>query len=235
MNDSVNDSVLRKIKRCMELSKSSNENEAAIALKQMKSLMEKNGVTTNDIMAADITEHLFYLNVQKKPAQWVLNLHIAVANALDCECIVWSGGGEKIRLMFLGIGSTTEIAGYAFEVLFRKLKSDRTEFIDTQLYRYKRANKTKLADAYCEGWVANVCRKVANLNPNIEIKDKIQAYKESKLHNYNPDKRFCGKTRFDRDEDKVRVAINKGYHSSKDVNLFVATGHQEKVLIGECS
>lgn len=231
MTNNLNDAALRKIKRCLELSKSSNENEAALALKQMQALMNKYGVTAKHVMAADITEYLTYLSVKKKPAQWVLNLHLAVADALDCKSIVRHGDNRNIRLIFLGIDAVTEIAGYAFEVLFRKLKSDRANYINSELFRYKRANKTKYADAYCEGWVSSVHSKVKNLNPNIEIREKIKAYTETKLKNYRPDHFFNGRSRFNKDDDRVQVAIGNGFNQSKDINLFIATCHTEKDLI----
>ncbi|MCU4481326.1 DUF2786 domain-containing protein [Acinetobacter ursingii] len=231
MTSGLNDSALRKIKRCMELSKSSNENEAALALKQMQALMNKHGVTAKHIMAADITEYLTYLSVKKKPAQWVLNLHLTVANALDCKSLVRHGDNRNIRLVFLGLETVTEIAGYAFEVLFRKLKVDRTNYINSELFRYKRANKTKYADAYCEGWVSNIQSKVKNLNPNLEIQEKIKAYTETKFKDYHPDKFFNGRSRFSRDDNRVQDAIRNGFNESKEINLFVATGHHEKNLI----
>ncbi|GEM_PF-965521 len=231
MGSNLNDAALRKIKRCMELSKSSNENEAALALKQMQALMNKYGVTAKHVMAADITEYLTYLSVKKKPAQWVLNLHLAVANALDCKSLVRHGGNRNIRLVFLGIETVTEIAGYAFEVLFRKLKSDRFDYINSELFRYNRTNKTKYADAYCEGWVSSVRSKVKNLNPNLEIHEKIKAYTETKFTDYQPDNFFYGRSRFNKDDGRVQDAINNGYNQSKDINLFIATGHHEKNLI----
>lgn len=226
----MNEDILRKIKRCMDLSKSSNENEAAIAIKQMKRLMDQHNVTVQHVMAADVTEHKSKLDVWERPAHWVLALHSAIGQALDCQCIVSTGGREKARLVFLGVGASAEIAGYAFEVLYRKLKKDRQDFVRNNLYRYKQSNKTKLADAFCDGWVMNVYAKVKNLSPNEEAAEKIKAYTETKLKSFTGEE-FESKTRYDSSASSTQAAMQIGYSSSADVDLFVATGATERTLI----
>lgn len=232
MSNQISDDVLRKIKRCMDLSSSSNDNEAALALKQMQTLMDKHGVTSNHVMAYDVTEYSTKLDVLKHPANWVIFLHSTIGQAMDCECIIRRGGGIKARLIYLGVGSTPEISGYAFEVMLRKLKADRSEFIKTKLSRYKTANKTKLADAFCEGWISNVYRKVKNLNPNFEVKEKIKAYKETAMPNFK-NNGFKSKSRVKSGDEKTQIAANIGFNKSKDVDLFAATGHTQQALIGD--
>lgn len=226
----MNEDILRKIKRCMELSKSSNENEAAIAIKQMKRLMDHHNVTAQHVMAADVAEHGSKLDVWERPAHWVLALHSAIGQALDCQCIVRSGGRDKASLVFIGVGASAEIAGYAFEVLYRKLKKDRQDFIRTKLSRHKQANKTKLADAFCDGWVMNVYAKVKNLSPNEEAAEKIKAYTQTKLKSFTGEE-FESKTRYDSSASSTQAAMQIGYSSSADVDLFVATGATERTLI----
>jgi len=226
----MNEDILRKIKRCMDLSKSSNENEAAIAIKQMKRLMDQHNVTAQHVMAVDVAEHRSKLDVWERPAHWVLALHSAIGQALDCQCIVSHGGRDKASLVYIGVGASPEIAGYAFEVLFRKLKRDRKSFIRDNLSRYKQSNKTKLADAFCDGWVMNVYKKVKNLNPNQEAAEKIEAYKETKLKNFTGEE-FESKARYDSKSSSTQAAMQIGYNSSTDVDLFAATGCAERQMI----
>lgn len=230
----MNDQILRKIKRCMDLSSSSNEHEAAMAIKQMQILMQKHGFNEKHILAADVTEDATEIEVRKKPAKWVLQLHQTIAQALDCASIVRSWENYyNIQLIFIGVGSTPEIANYAFKVLHRQLKRNRAEYISENLNRFKRSNKTKLADAYCAGWVSNVRAKVKNLDPNLGVKKKVKAYQETKLKDFNPEKFFEGAVqRFDKDDFKVQKAMHDGFREAKDVNLFVATEHQDKKQIG---
>ncbi|MEV8215806.1 DUF2786 domain-containing protein [Leifsonia sp. NPDC077715] len=230
----MNDQILRKIKRCMDLSKSSNEHEAALAIKQMQALMQKHGFNEKHVLATGVVENKHELDVRKNPAQWVLNLHSSIAQALDCASIVRHWDKDwNIQLIFIGVEPAPEIASYAFEVLYKKIKQNRSDYIQDKLWRYKRSNKTKLADAYCTGWVQNVYAKIKNLNPNLEIEERINAYKETKLaKTLRPDNIFYGKVRFDKQEQRSLSAMRDGHDKAKEVNLFVATEHTEKVQIG---
>lgn len=49
--------VLEKIKKCLALSKSANEHEAAQALKQMQALMREYGISDADVALSDIKQH----------------------------------------------------------------------------------------------------------------------------------------------------------------------------------
>ena len=228
----IDDSVIRKVTRCMELSKSSNEHEAALALKQMQALMQKHGVSAAHILAADVNEIKEFIGVKKTPASWVLGLHTVIAQAMDCKSIVVSNRVKGVALSFIGVGATAEIANYAFVVMFKKLKKARAEFIKTNLKRYKTANKTKLADAYCDGWVSNVYAKGKNLNPNEEVAEKIKAYTETKIKNYDPSKKASGRERYKRSDQKAMAAAWVGKNDSTDVQLFAAAGHKQQNLIG---
>jgi len=225
----MNESILRKIKRCMDLSKSSNPNEAATAFKQMQALMNKYGVTQAEILASDVVERETKLNVKKRPARWVLNLHSVIGQALDCHGLVRSGGYEKVRLIYLGVGSAPEIATYAFEVLHRALIKDRKVFIDENLWRFKTSNKTKHADAFCEGWVSSVYSKVKNLSPNSEVEEKVKAYQQG-MKNFSGNEFKC-KSRVNQRDPNAITSASLGHQKAKDVNLFAATGHTKQTQI----
>lgn len=226
----MDESILRKIKRCMDLSKSTNPNEAAMAFKQMQALMSKYGVTHTEILASDITEYETKLKVKQRPAKWVLNLHTVIGQALDCHCMVRTGGYEEAKLVYLGVGSTPEIASYAFDVLHRALIKDRKTFIDENLWGFKTSNKTKHADAFCEGWVSSVYSKVKNLSPNIEVEEKVKAYQDGMKHFSGEE--FKSKSRVNQGDPKAIASASQGYQKAKDVNLFAATAHTKQVQIG---
>lgn len=217
----------------MDLSSSSNQNEAALALKQMQALMSKYGVNTQHVQAFDVSEHASPIDVVSRPPKWIVNLHTVIGQAMDCQSVLNVGyGREKAKIIYLGVDASPEIAGYAFEVLYRKLKADRAHFIKDKLSRYKTVNKTKLADAFCEGWVSNVYSKVKNLNPNQEIHEKIEAYKATAMNDLSKDA-YQPKARFKADDNKAQAAAGLGFKQSQDVELFAATGHTKQALIGE--
>lgn len=227
----MNESILRKIKRCMELSNSSNENEAAIALKQMNKLMREHGITEKHVMASEIIEHNIDSGLRKRIPAWVLHLHQTVAQAFDCESLVRTYNYlYNAQLIFLGEKTLVEIAEYAFSVLYRQLKAKRKEFIKNELSRYrKNGNKTKMADAYCEAWASAVRQKCENISPNRELKAKIQAYKET---TYDEVGEYKNHSKIDYRDEKICKAIALGFSDAADVNLYTATEHSPVSLIG---
>jgi hypothetical protein len=227
-----NQEIIRKIKRCMDLSNSANEHESALALKQMKALMNKYNLTEKHALASDVNQAIFQLTIKERVPQWIYDLHSVIGQALDCESIVTRGGGKNARLCFVGVDASPEIANYAFEVMFRKIKADRANFIKDKVQGLSRGNKVKLADAYCKGWIINVYSKVENLNPNKEIQEKIKAYNETSADGWN-ENAISG---IDRNKTKTKAseqALSMGYHDSTEINLYVATENKSQTLIGE--
>ncbi|PSJ81208.1 DUF2786 domain-containing protein [Neisseria iguanae] len=148
------ESALQRIKKCLALGKSSNEHEAAQALKHAQILMDKYGLTASDVELAEVMEH--YIGAPLIAPQWHWNLVHLCAYAFGCERWhrkTYTGGG----FVFCGINGRSELAAYAYEVLLRQLKAARRKYMKTELSRVRIGkNKTARADKFCEGWVANV-------------------------------------------------------------------------------
>lgn len=49
------ENILRKIQKCLALSKSANEHEASVALRQAQKLMELHNVSEEGLLLADVT------------------------------------------------------------------------------------------------------------------------------------------------------------------------------------
>jgi len=144
--------VLAKVRKCLALSTSSNEHEAAAALRQAKRLLEKYGLSTRDADFFALRNHQVETEHRRKP-KWVTDLGFTVATAFGCS--VFSGYG---RLIFVGEDAAAEIAGYSFDVLYRKLTCAKANYlteIRPQL-ELGRGQVAKLGRAFCEGWVIGV-------------------------------------------------------------------------------
>lgn len=165
----MDDKILRKIKRCLALARSSNANEAATALRQAQALMEKHGVTREDVAASDVDSYVAgAASAGKMPPAHTAMLANMVAIAFGVELIYQRRySGEKLEgvFEFYGIDSTPEIAGYAFEVLARQLKKDRNAYVTSLNKRLKRATKIRRGDLYAQGWVQAVRHKVVARRP----------------------------------------------------------------------
>jgi hypothetical protein len=154
-----NNKIMDKIRKCLALSQSANEHEAAAALRQAKKLMEAHNISTDDVKAAEVSEARAKAGTRAKPVSWETYLAQTVGAVFNCMIIFGSGSSEG-RWMFIGVGTNPEVAQYAFLVLFRQLKKARAEYIKTNLKRCKQVSKTRRADQYCAGWVSAV-RSVA--------------------------------------------------------------------------
>ncbi|MDP1527698.1 MAG: DUF2786 domain-containing protein [Rhodocyclaceae bacterium] len=169
--------ALDKIKKCLKLSGSSNANEAATALRQAQALMEKYNVDYTDVLAAECGHATIPSSVKAKPTAWESYLANKAAQAFSCKFLLTSSiFDKKANWKFIGVGSSPELAAYAFNVLFRQVKRDRAEYIKTTLKRCKAANKTKRADLFCEAWVYLAGEKIAAIAPSKDAQLAITAY-----------------------------------------------------------
>ena len=165
------DAALRKILACLRLSKSSNPNEAAAALRQAQALMQKYSLTADDAEALEIRESVSQAKGRgTTPPQsivWLINL---VARGYSCAPVLdatHSISSSSYRVRFFGPGTNPEIAAYAFTVLFRQLNAARTKHIARVR---KRANRERRGEEFAIGWV----HAVDKLFPTEKLTDEAQ-------------------------------------------------------------
>ena len=174
----MNDDILAKIRKCMALSASSNEHEAAAALRQARALMEKHGLTEEQVAAAEASSRATKAGAQKRPPAWEAYLARRIAEVFGCTVIfragTWFNGPAQWN--FIGTGATPEVAGYCCEVLLRQLKKARAAHLRTALKRCKATTKTRRADLFCEGWVASAFHKVEAMTIGGREQAAIDAY-----------------------------------------------------------
>ncbi|QMT39967.1 DUF2786 domain-containing protein [Neisseria shayeganii] len=152
--------ALEKIKKCLALSQSANEHEAAQALKQAQALMRQHGISDAEVALSDIREHSCAGRTAAKMPGWQAMLANTVAGAFGCG---WYLGGDwrEPRIRYYGVDNKAELAAYAYDVLLRQVKAARKDYMATVLKRVRLAkNKTYRADEFCKGWILGVQRKV---------------------------------------------------------------------------
>lgn len=169
--------ILAKIRKCLALSASSNEHEAAAALRQARKLMEEYNVSDQDVDASRASECKAKAGVTAKPPVWESVLASRIGAAFGCQ-VVFSPGwsGRRAEWRFVGCGAAPEVAQYGFTVLLRQLKRARSEHIKAFLARCKTATKTRRADLFCEGWVRAVAGKIEAFAGNETEVAAVDAY-----------------------------------------------------------
>ena len=180
MNKEELQSVLKKIKKCLALSKSANEHEAAAALRQAQKLMAMYGLSQADTTLSEVTEAKTKARGSKRPAQWESHLAAICANAFGCKLfhsqIIRIGTKPAGYWRYIGLGAAPELSAYAFTVLSRQIRRERALLIAQMPHYATNAEKTKRGDIYCTHFVASVWRAVEAFAQPEGTEDALNAY-----------------------------------------------------------
>lgn len=151
MNDKERNRAIERIKKCLEMSKSSNEHEAAIGMRHAKALMDKYNIT--------IGEEELYLDAKmddKNRRLLRFQQYLAETVAIAFHCTLFTNGrgsgGSSVKIGFVGTSPAPEIALYTHSVLERQLEQARREYIKGLPSFLSAGNKTKLGRSFSEGW-----------------------------------------------------------------------------------
>jgi len=217
--------AIQKIKKCLALSKSANQHEAASALRHAQALMEKYNIDVDDAELLGIVNAEILGSGSQKPPVFESMLAQSIAKLMDCKVFLSyqmnrrSSTSKVIAVWhFAGFDPAPEIASYAFDVLYRQLKKARTTFINTTLKRVQiRANKVKRADMFCEGWVLEASEQARRIKPNTEKLKQIEAHikKTTELTTFKPKNRN-EKTR---DSSRSRNDYWSGRQAGKEAQI----------------
>ncbi len=168
--------ALSKIKKCLALAKSGNPNEAATAMRQAQAMMAAHMISPDDVALSDVTMQECSTRTNSGP-NWEVALASMVANAFGCDVIWTRDGGRflgrrvvyKRAVVFYGIASAPQVAGYAWDVLSRQCAKGRLAHIRNQPPRCKPITLTARGDQYAVGWVIGVRDKLERFaNPEKE-------------------------------------------------------------------
>lgn len=181
------ETLLRKIRACMQLSKSANEHEAAAALRQAQALMREHGVSPREALASDVTER------ETKTGRRGDDVHESMHRLIDiirtmfrCHSVIRCGVGSPVSVVFYGTGADPEIAAYAFDAL--RVQMDRAAKAHISRVRV-RANREARGEAFRRGWVASV-RRMLSAAENEPLTGhmiaKLEAYRAARFTRVQP-------------------------------------------------
>jgi hypothetical protein len=229
MSEDLRNKILGKVKKCLELAKSSNEHEAATAIRQAQKLMQEHGISNFDIANADIQEEGAKAGASSSPARWECGLANRVADAFDCEVILVCNYPVG-SWVFVGAAPSGEIASYAFAVLFRQIKNARQHYMRTALKRCT-TTRTRRADLFCEGWVITATTQLRHFSGSDEAKARATAYlqnKHSDLKEVRGRDRNAGRNLSVREEGDKWAGIHAG--NKAEINRGIASESPRKAL-----
>ena len=170
--------IIDKICKCFRLAESANPNEAASALRQALSLMQKYDISEEQIESVELTlNQMNETSVNScgtsKPAYWIIALSNLVAESFDCRVYISRKHQAKPDFIFIGVDNRPEIASYIYTILYRSLGRARAHFlksiivdktiepgVDSVKERRRRAN------IFAQAWLFRVSSKVADFKKN---------------------------------------------------------------------
>lgn len=219
---STNDRILRKIEKCLALSRSSNEHEAAAALRQAKALMEKHQLTMADVEMNKIDVVTSGSVRTKIPPKWKVDLYLVAALAFGCS--LFSRGGQ---MTLVGPAPGPEVAKYALEVLLRQLELNKKVFLNKVIAdnpHLSRSQKIRLGKGYSEGWACG-CRGVVETFAAALSPDARQQHEDRLRQHFNLNKvHRASKQKSALASDVGLFAGKVGYSAGKDAKIHAGMG-----------
>ena len=223
--------IIDKIKKCFALSKSSNANEAAVALKQAYALARKYSLDSKIVEFCQITSgrKLAAGNQLKLPLYLakllnLINYVFQTRSVIAVERVTDSWVQSSVE--FYGYESDIIIAEYAWEVLSNLLIKSRAEFLSQKTEgRMNKSTKIQGADYYCLGWIESIYEEVNTLGREIPEEErmahseKIQAYQGVLFKNALLTSKIKGNHLSKEISDKQFAAYSKGVIAGKNVSI----------------
>lgn len=167
--------IIDKICKCLRLSESGNPHEAAMALRQAHSLMQKYRISEELVRKAIVEESVVDVGQAYTPPFWILALANLVADTFDCRVFVTRHYGRRPEYRFLGLDLSPELATYTFEVLLRQLTQAREEFIASLALEDEEESRRR-GDVFAQAWLFRVARMVENFAFNTEVLAAVDAH-----------------------------------------------------------
>ena len=221
------ETALAKIKKCLALAKSDNPNEAAAAMRQAQKLMESFGLRDVDVAMAEVGETRCAARTQSHAA-WESMLAQAISNAFGVTHFfsksfshwIASGPSYKAEVIFVGVGSASEVASYAWNVLSRQCAKSRAAYIKKQPNRCKSSTLTARGDAFANGWVIGVRDKLQAFAGTAHQRELLQAYMKERhpdLKTFTPADRQTGRNVSEND-------LINGFRDARNAQLHHGVG-----------
>lgn len=159
MSTSEREAALRKIQKCLNLGKSSNANEAAAALRQAQAMMQKHGVTEDDILAQTVTDDLVKTREGFGRCAFLSALANLMRSAFGVDWIMEPnpGSASRANIRYVGPEGRAKMAGWAHRVITRATEEAWQESLrDFPQYKGDAGKRT----AFRLGWLSQVRGKV---------------------------------------------------------------------------
>lgn len=177
--------ALKKIKKCLALAGSSNEHEAAAAMRQAHALMKRHGLSESSVQLSEIGEKGVKAAGKSKLHAWEAHLATAICEAFGLKSAFrhgqWHSSASQGRgkILFFGPDARIEVAAYCYESLVRQL---RKALADARKQFGPVMKDPRRSLLFTEGWVVAAGSKVNMLASAFEDGPLIDEYVGSRVN-----------------------------------------------------
>ncbi|HMK35155.1 MAG TPA: DUF2786 domain-containing protein [Desulfomonilaceae bacterium] len=216
------------MRKLFELSRSSNENEAALAAAKARELLSAYNLTVADLPADRMQAHLSIvessIHMGRVLRNWVKSLMLHVGRGFECEVIIRRQSGKAPVPSYIGTAADSQVAAYTCIFLYQELN----RLVDQALPRLKRENRrwhaSSLRHSYLEGAVNRIGERfreeILGLRHMEEsaCKDLIPA-KNRMIKTYMQENFNCVYKEYGKSRTLSRAAFKQGYEDAASVDL----------------
>lgn len=227
---------MRRLRKIMALTNSSNPGEASAALHQAQKLMEKHNLSAEAVEQSAITESSVNSSGKDLP-EWESRLAVVVSSALGVEILVESQRRQRglnrsnASIVFVGKGCAPEIAVYAYSVLRRQMLSDLRGLInkavsDLKIKNIKVTPTAAQRNAYASGWCHAAYSKVQAIRPDVDpvVMQYVKQRGEGRAAEIRASKKLP--------QNAQQAFISLGYQDGKEARLSTAVnGGQTSLML----
>lgn len=175
--------ALKKIAKCLELSNSSNINEAAQAIKMAQSLMKKYGLDQDDIdfikMGQTTSKTLLPTNISNP----ILKIIRGINTRFGVECVLTNHKGLK-KAEFIGDAERSIFAAFAFDIVYREMNEHVGQFRNSfQGTKTNQSEILKRTHSFTFGWLEGALEKLPHIAPEDLSDKKMKDYIDRQFEN----------------------------------------------------
>lgn len=175
--------ALKKIAKCLELSNSSNINEAAQAIKMAQGLMKKYGLDQDDIDFISMGKTTSNTLLPASISDPILKIIRGINFRFGVECVLTNYKGLK-KAEFIGDADRAIFAAFSFDIVYREMNEHIGQFRNA--FQGSGLPQTEVArrmHSFTLGWLEGALAKLPHIAPDRNLDDKIKDYIDSQFKN----------------------------------------------------
>lgn len=173
----TDESILRRIKKCLALSKSANANEAATALRHAQALMRQHDLSMSDVDGIEVSDATVKTTEGFGRCMFLAELSALLRDAFGVVAVMNRnpGSANRANIQYIGPKGRAEFAVYAHQVVTRAVEAAWKEHLVHFPWHKSVGGKR---NAFRLGWLVSVRSQIEKVGFSDEESTAINRWKE---------------------------------------------------------